>query len=68
MKSYMFMLQRRVIKYSLLLLRLAVMAYHSHPIISLLRFSNENGRVGSEQWGWAAGTGEVSKPHLTHSR
>lgn len=32
MKSYMFMLQRRVIKYSLLLLKLAVLAYHSPPL------------------------------------
>lgn len=32
MKSYMFMLQRRVIKYSLLLLKLAVMPHHSYPL------------------------------------
>lgn len=67
MKSYMFMLQRRVIKYSLLLLKLAVMPHHSYPLSFRCLDSAMSERQGRLR---AVGLGSRErrgfKPHLTH--
>lgn len=73
MKSYMFMLERRIIKYSLLLLKLAVMLYITvtrYHFTSLGSAISER-QAGSiqlraiEEGGWATGREVILKPHLT---